>query len=54
LITPRVSRSTTARGTADSGSTRQSHAAPCPVSPVSVSPAEAIAGLVKVTRGSAV
>ena len=37
-----------------SGSTRQSHATPCPMSSASVIPAEAIAGLVKVTRGRAV
>ena len=51
LTTPRVSRFTIARGTAFSGSTRQSHATPDLTSPASVRPADAIAGLVNVTRG---
>jgi hypothetical protein len=41
------------RGTASSSTTRQSHATLCAISSASVSPAEAIAGLLKVTRGSA-
>jgi hypothetical protein len=51
---PRVSWFTIARGTAPSGSTRQSHATPDLTSSASVRPADAIAGLVNVTRGRAV
>jgi hypothetical protein len=54
LTTPRVPRFTIARGTAISGSTRQSHAIPDLARPASVRPADAIAGLVNVTRGRAV
>ena len=53
LTTLRVSRFTIARGTARSGSTRQAHATPDRMSSASVRPADAIAGLVNVTRGRA-
>jgi hypothetical protein len=51
LITPRVSRSTIARGTCTNGSTDVTGMYAAAIASDSVSPTEAIAGLVKVTLG---
>jgi hypothetical protein len=51
LMAPRVPRLTSARGTADSGRTRHSHAYPCATAWAWVSPALAKVGVVKVTAG---